>query len=64
MVYLPRHDQDYSLAVGLRMLTLRHLVAPEAGLYRAVPSELPVLRYYASSIAHLLAPAEPLRPEA
>jgi hypothetical protein len=36
------------------MLTLRHLVEETQGLYRAVPAELPLLRYYASSIEHLI----------
>jgi glycerol-3-phosphate O-acyltransferase len=52
-VYVPRGDQDYAIKVGLRMLTLRHLVEETEGLYRAVPAELPLLRYYASSIEHL-----------
>ena len=54
-VYMPRSDQDYAVTVGLRMLTLRRLVAEESGLFTAVPSELPLLAYYANSIAHLLA---------
>lgn len=53
-VYVPREDQDYAIAVGLRMLTLRRLVLAEGGLYRAVPQEMALLEYYASSIAHLL----------
>ncbi len=53
-VYVPRRDLDYALTVGLRMLTLRHLVDEEDGLYRARAAELPLLRYYANSIAHLL----------
>jgi glycerol-3-phosphate O-acyltransferase len=53
-VYIPRRDQDYAIVAGLRMLTLRHLIAEEDGLYSAVPAELPLLRYYASSLAHLL----------
>jgi len=56
-VYVPRADRDYAIEVGLRMLTLRHLVREEAGLYRAHEGELPVLRYYALSIAHLCPPA-------
>ena len=55
-VYIPRRDLDYALTVGLRMLTLRHVVAETEGLYRARPDELPLLRYYAHSIGHLLAP--------
>ncbi|MFY9551312.1 MAG: 1-acyl-sn-glycerol-3-phosphate acyltransferase [Thermoanaerobaculia bacterium] len=52
-VYLPRGDQDYAITVGLRMLTLRRLVEDSGGLYRARREELPLLSYYASSIAHL-----------
>jgi glycerol-3-phosphate O-acyltransferase len=52
-VYVPRGDQDYAITVGLRMLTLRRLVDNADGLYRALPEEIPLLQYYASSIAHL-----------
>ena len=52
-VYVPRSDQDYAIAAGLRMLTLRHLVEEREGLYAAREAELPLLRYYANSIAHL-----------
>ena len=37
------------------MLRLRHLVAEVDGLYRIEADETPLLRYYANSIAHLLA---------
>jgi glycerol-3-phosphate O-acyltransferase len=57
-VYIPRRDMDYAVTVGLRMLTLRHLVREDDGLFAAAPAELHVLAYYANSIAHLL----PLRP--
>lgn len=53
--YVPRRDLDYAVTVGLRMLTLRRLVEERDGLYAARKEELPVLRYYANSIAHLLA---------
>jgi glycerol-3-phosphate O-acyltransferase len=52
-VYVPRGDQDYAITVGLRMLTLRHLVLETDGLYAADPAELPLLAYYANSITHL-----------
>lgn len=52
-VYVPRRDQDYAITVGLRMLTLRRLVEERDGTYRARPEELPLLGYYANSIAHL-----------
>lgn len=52
-VYLPRGDWDYAVGAGLRMLTLRHLVAESGGLYRTLPSEAGLLAYYARSIEHL-----------
>jgi glycerol-3-phosphate O-acyltransferase len=54
-LYLPRGDWDYAVSAGLRMLTLRHLVDEQDGLYRARADEVPLLRYYANSIAHLVA---------
>jgi len=52
-VHIPRADRDYAIDVGLRMLTLRHLVLEEDGSYRADPAELMLLRYYANAIVHL-----------
>jgi glycerol-3-phosphate O-acyltransferase len=53
-VYVPRRDLDYALDVGLRMLLMRHLVEEKDGTYAAREEELPLLRYYANSIAHLV----------
>ncbi|MBI4544228.1 MAG: 1-acyl-sn-glycerol-3-phosphate acyltransferase [Gemmatimonadetes bacterium] len=53
-VYVPRRDRDYALTVGLRLLTLRHLVDEQDGLYVARESELELLEYYANAIGHLL----------
>ena len=53
-VHIPRADQDYAAAVGLRMLVLRHLVQESDGLYRACDAEHDMLRYYANSITHFL----------
>jgi len=52
-VYVPRRDFDYAINVGLRMLLLRRLIGERDGLYYAQAEELPLLRYYANSIAHL-----------
>jgi glycerol-3-phosphate O-acyltransferase len=52
-VYLPRTDRDYAVTVGLRMLTLRHLVLEENGLFRINPAEQAVVSYYANSIVHM-----------
>lgn len=53
-VYIPRKDLDYAVGVGLRMLKLRRLVEEKDGLYQARRAELPLLLYYANSIAHLM----------
>ena len=53
-VHIPRSDQDYAAAVGLRMLVLRHLVQESDGLYQASDADHDMLRYYANSIAHFL----------
>jgi glycerol-3-phosphate O-acyltransferase len=54
-VHIPRQDQEYAVEVGLRMLTLRHLVEHKDGLYRANPQETALLAYYANAIVHLTA---------
>ncbi len=51
-VYIPRNDHDYTIEVGLRMLTLRHFVIEESNLFRASPGEIKVLHFYANAIAH------------
>ena len=53
-VHIPRHDQEYAVEVGLRMLMMRHLVDAEDGAYRANPKETALLAFYANAIAHLL----------
>jgi glycerol-3-phosphate O-acyltransferase len=53
-VYLPRADEEYAVAVGLRMLVQRHLVEERSGGWVPVDGELPLLRYYASSLRQLL----------
>jgi glycerol-3-phosphate O-acyltransferase len=40
--------------VGLRALSLRHLIEERDGGFAPVPAEVPVLQYYANSIRHLL----------
>jgi len=36
-VHIPRHDQEYAVDVGLRMLLLRRLVVERGGLYHPNP---------------------------
>lgn len=52
-VHMPRKDLEYAVSVGLRQLTLRHIVLEEDGIYRPNPAEIILLSYYANSIAHL-----------
>jgi glycerol-3-phosphate O-acyltransferase len=61
-IYIPRKDHDYAVNVGLRMLTLRHMVEEKDGLYTAAPGNIPLLQYYANSIRHLFpGPPTPVR---
>ncbi len=53
-VHIPRHDHDYAITVGLRMLLMRHLLIEKDGSYQANPDELALLRFYSNSIAHLV----------
>ena len=54
-IYIPRRDRDYAITAGLRMMLLRHMVKERDGLYAVDPAQAALLRYYANSIAHLLA---------
>ena len=63
-VYVPRSDLDYAIGVGLRMLTLRHLVREQAGLFYVVESERNLLEYYANAIAPLVDALTAVRREA
>ena len=56
-IYVPRGDLDYAIAVGLRMLLLRHIVVEADGLYRVSPAEAALLAYYANAIEPLVAAA-------
>jgi glycerol-3-phosphate O-acyltransferase len=53
-IYIPRRDTGYAVLVGLRILLLRRMAVREGRLIRANPLELPLLRYYALSISHLV----------
>jgi glycerol-3-phosphate O-acyltransferase len=52
-VYVPRRDREFAFTAGFEALRLRRLVEERDGLYAAKAAELPLLRYYAGSIAHL-----------
>lgn len=50
--HVPHEDEDYAVEVGLRMLTLRHMVSEVDGKFALVPEHSNVVEYYANSIAH------------
>jgi glycerol-3-phosphate O-acyltransferase len=51
-VHVPRQDLDYALEVGLRIMTMRHLVEETEGMLCVNPREAVLIRYYSNSIAH------------
>ena len=52
--YIPRSDRDYAVTVGVRMLTLRHILHDNDGEFSVNQQELPLLEYYSNSIKHLV----------
>jgi glycerol-3-phosphate O-acyltransferase len=60
-VHIPRHDQEYAVEVGLRVLLMRRMVLLQDGLYRANPEERALLAYYANAIGHLAAGSQARR---
>ena len=50
--HLPHADEDYAVDVGLRMLTLRHLVTETDGIYTVNPENQVIVEYYANAIVH------------
>ena len=53
-IHVPHADRDYAIAVGLRMLTLRHIVQEKDGLYRMNPADRDLVSYYANAIAPIV----------
>lgn len=61
-IHIPRHDRDYEVTVGLRMLTLRKIVAEDSnGTLTIAQGEEPLVTYYANAIRHLFRPAKARR---
>ena len=52
-VHIPRADRDYAIDVGLRMLTMRHLIKVDLERYQINQDEAELLQYYVNAIAHL-----------
>ena len=51
--HIPHKDEDYAVDVGLRMLTLRHILVEEEGVFSVNEENRNLLEYYANAIAHL-----------
>ena len=60
-IYIPRKGRDSIIASGLNLLQQRGLIEEQYMRYRAVPEKMPILHYYANSIAHLLVAGEEIR---
>lgn len=52
--YVPRRRPAYGVELALRILLRRGLIAEQAGGYRMIDGERPVLAYYANSIRPIL----------
>ena len=52
-IHVPRDSLDYAAEIGLKILTLRHMVIEDNGSFSASTAELATLQFYAASIAHL-----------
>ena len=50
--HIPHEDEDYAVEVGLRMLTLRHMVTEVDGKFALAPEHAHVVQYYANAISH------------
>ncbi len=54
--HIPHTDEDYAVNVGLRMLTLRHLVDAVDGKFSVNTQSRATVAYYANAIAHYFDP--------
>lgn len=54
VVHVPRADEDYAVAFGIRMLLLRGVIAEREGLIQSTGRDRGLLTFYANSIAHLV----------
>lgn len=52
--HIPHHDEDYAVEVGLRMLTLRHMVTENNGKFALATEQRDMIEFYANTIAHHL----------
>ena len=52
-IHVPRDSLDYAAEIGLKILTLRHMVVDKDGEFSICQTQTPALAFYANSIAHL-----------
>jgi glycerol-3-phosphate O-acyltransferase len=55
-IHLPHRNEDYAVEVGVRILTLRHILQEQNGSYSIAAKDRGLVAYYANSISHLLTP--------
>jgi glycerol-3-phosphate O-acyltransferase len=51
-VYIPRHDREYAIEVGLRMLILRRAVYDDGEVIQLRPEERTLVEFYSNSLHH------------
>lgn len=51
-IHVPRDSLEYAAEIGLKILSLRHMVTETNGTYMANEDEQTTLEFYANSIAH------------
>lgn len=52
-IHVPHDSLEYAAEIGLKMLTLRHMVNEDDGQFTANETQAATLAFYANSIAHL-----------
>ncbi len=53
-IHVPRDSLEYAAEIGLKILSMRHMVVGQNGAFTASDKERPTLQFYANSIAHLV----------
>jgi len=53
-VHVPRDSLGYAAEIGLKILSMRHMVIETDGVFTASEKEQAALQFYANSIAHLV----------
>ena len=62
-VHVPRHDRDYAVTAGIRMLEMRHIATlDDHGMYHIAANQRPLVAYYANAIGHLVSGEREVQP--